>query len=132
MLIVSKVLSEVLNGQRIYKKYVDVKYNNLALEVLFILEREGYFKRVCLMEEESEEAFPSERVCRVYLKYFEETGVIFSLKVHNKPEKYVKQANLWIVKKGLGLMIISTTEGLLTDMECRERGIGGRVVCTVC
>ena len=73
-------------------------------------------------------------VLRIYLKYIDEKdGVITEIKRISKPggRVYVKAGKIPEVKCGLGILILSTSKGIITDNSARKAGLGGEVICTV-
>ena len=106
----------------------DVPASKFKRAVLNLLVREGYLKS---LEEVEVNGHP---VLRVGLKYGpRRTPLINSLKRVSRPGRraYTNAQNVPVVRGGLGLAIISTSQGLLVDHEARRRNVGGEIICEV-
>ena len=92
-----------------------------------LLAKEGYIEKIVL-EEDSKKPY-----IKIFLKYYEGKPVIRELKRISKPglRRYSDHKTLPQVKGGLGVAIISTSKGLLTDRQAREQGVGGELLCSV-
>ena len=91
------------------------------------LEKEGFISSFKIEGEESN------KTILVSLKYHQESPVIRELKRISKPglRKYFSSKEIPSVRNGLGVGIITTSKGVLTDKEAREHGVGGELICTV-
>ena len=101
---------------------------NIKKGIAEILKREGFVKNVEVVEDDKQ------GIVRVFLKYGQDgQRVITGLKRVSKPglRVYAKREELPKVLNGLGIAIISTSEGLLTDKEARQKNVGGEVVAYV-
>ncbi|MFH2105285.1 MAG: 30S ribosomal protein S8, partial [Parcubacteria group bacterium] len=104
-------------------------FSKVKLAVGKILEREGYVKQVKEIDRKEQE-----KMLKVQLKYDEDgQPIIKSLKRISKPGRrvYSQQGDLPWVLQGMGIVIVSTSKGLMTDHEARRAGIGGEVLCEI-
>ena len=107
---------------------LEVPASTIKLEIAKILQREGFVREVEFIEDDKQ------GIIRVFLKYGKnDERVITNLKRISKPglRVYVKADEVPKVLNGLGIAIISTSEGILTDKEARERNTGGEVLAYV-
>ena len=125
---VADYLTRIRNGQSRLKDYVDIPCSNLKKRISFIL-KEEYFVRDYIEIKDNKQ-----NMLRVFLKYDSDNNpVINGIKRVSKPglRIYRSKDALPKVIGGLGVAIISTSAGLMTDREARTKGIGGEVVCAV-
>ena len=94
------------------------------MRIAQILKDEGYIKSFRKFEDSKQ------GILRIYLKYHDENPVITGIKRISKPGRraYVGREKIPNVLNGLGTAIISTSSGVITDRECKEKGIGGEVL----
>jgi small subunit ribosomal protein S8 len=107
---------------------VDIPSSNLKVSIANVLRSEGFIKNYKVIADEKQ------GILRVYLKYIDEKESIFNeLKRISKPggRVYVKGDKVPKVKNGLGIAILSTSKGIVSDKVAREFGIGGELICTV-
>lgn len=123
---IASLLAGINNAQTRLKPNLSVPSSTKKIALLKVLEREGYIESFNV----SDSAKPQ---LTVNLKYFEGKPVIQELKRISKPglREYVSNKNIPLIKGGLGISIVSTNKGLMTDHEAREAGIGGEVMCSV-
>ena len=123
----SDMFTRIRNGQQRLKQSVSMPGSEKKAAVARVLEAEGYISG---FETKSEEGKP---VLVVALKYFQGRGVIESIKRISKPSlrQYRGKNELPKVIGCLGVAIISTSQGVMTDKQAREKGIGGEILCTV-
>ncbi|RMD85975.1 MAG: 30S ribosomal protein S8 [Candidatus Dadabacteria bacterium] len=127
---IADLLTRIRNGLMAGHKTVRVRYSKMAGKILSLLEQEGYIESYEETKEEGN-SFPE---YKVFLKYTRDgMPVIEMLDRVSKPGRrvYVRNSDLPKVKCGLGIAIISTSQGIMTDREARKRGIGGEVLATV-
>ncbi len=120
------MLTRIRNGQQVGKTAVAMPSSKLKANVARILKEEGYIEDYSV----SEGALPE---LTVTLKYFEGKPVIVALDRTSRPglRCYAGKDKLPSVRGGLGVAIVSTSVGLLTDRAARKAGVGGEVLCTV-
>ena len=121
------MLTRIRNGQQARKDSVLTPASKLRAHVLEVLEREGYIRG------HSDEALGKHAGIRIELKYFEGEPAIKHLQRVSKPGRRVYSASqdLPRVRGGLGITIVSTPQGVLSDAEARERNVGGEVLAEV-
>lgn len=126
--ITSDVITRIRNAQKALKESVVVPYSNLVADLLKILVDEGYVASFEAFEER-----PGCRSFKVMLKYYEGRGVIDRITRVSKPGLRVYRSfkDLPSVLGGLGLAIISTSKGVVSDREARRLGVGGEILCFV-
>ena len=125
---IADFLTRIRNANIVRHESLEVPASTIKLEVAKILQREGFIRDVEYIEDDKQ------NIIRVFLKYGKnDERVITNLKRISKPglRAYVKANEVPKVLNGLGIAIISTSEGILTDKEARERNIGGEVLAYV-
>ena len=125
---IADMLTRIRNANSAKHKTVDVPSSKMKTAIAEILFKEGYIKSFEIISDENQ------GIIRITLKY-DETGtrVIDGIKRISKPglRVYANKEELPKVLNGLGTAIISTSQGLKTDKEAREAGIGGEVLAYV-
>lgn len=125
---IADMLTVIRNASRAKKETVEVKSSNLSEGILKILKREGFVANYKLMKDNKQ------GILRIYLKYLQGgTPAILGLKRISRPglRTYKKADGMPKVYGGLGVAIVSTSKGLLTDDEARDKKVGGEVLCYV-
>lgn len=125
---IADLLTRIRNGAMAKLQKVDIPSSNLKVGIVNVLKNEGYIKNYKLISDQKQ------GILRIYLKYIDESdSVISEIKRVSKPggRRYVKSDNIPTVKQGLGIAILSTSKGLMTDKVAREAGVGGELICTV-
>ena len=121
------LLTRIRNGQRAKKDSVLTPASKLRVRVLDVLQREGYIRGY------SEEQMGPAAGIRIELKYFEGQPAIKHVARVSKPGRriYSGAQDLPRVRNGLGITIVSTPRGVLSDAEAREQNVGGEVLAEV-
>ena len=121
------LLTRIRNGQRAKKDSVLSPASKLRIRVLDVLQREGYIRGY------SEEQMGPAAGLRIELKYFEGQPAIKHVARVSKPGRrvYSGSQELPRVRNGLGITIVSTPRGVLSDSEAREQNVGGEVLAEV-
>ena len=121
------LLTRIRNGQRAKKDSVLTPASKLRVRVLDVLQREGYIRGY------SEEQMGPAAGLRIELKYFEGQPAIKHVARVSKPGRrvYSGSQELPRVRNGLGITIVSTPRGVLSDSEAREQPVGGEVLAEV-
>ena len=121
------MLTRIRNGQRARKDSVLSPASKLRVRVLDVLQREGYIRGY------SEEEMGPARGIRIELKYFEGQPAIKHVARVSKPGRrvYSGSQELPRVLNGLGITIVSTPRGVLSDAEARDQNVGGEVLAEV-
>ena len=125
---IADMLTRIRNGFRIGVPSVDVPSSSIKLAVLEVLQREGFIDRFDIVEK------PVQNDLKVFLKYGPEgESVIRRIRRVSKPGRrwYAKVAEVKPVLSGMGIQVLSTSKGVLSDREAREAGVGGEVLCEV-
>lgn len=126
---ISDFLTRVRNATMAGHRLVDIPASNMKLELTRILHEKGYILTYKVVEN------TPNNIIRIVLKYHPESGISAIKKISrvSRPglRKYVKVDQLPRVLNGLGIAVISTSKGLITDKEARELNVGGEVVCYV-
>ncbi|MFH1837381.1 MAG: 30S ribosomal protein S8 [Candidatus Omnitrophota bacterium] len=121
-------LTRIRNAIRAGKKDVVIKKSGILEGIVDIAKREGFISNYKVIEDNKQGQI------KVYLKYLENgQSVLEGLKKISKPgrREYLPSKKIKEVMGGVGISIISTSQGLLTDKEAREKQIGGEVICTI-
>ena len=124
MISLCNLTSKLKNAIRANKKYIYLPNSSLALELLRLLFLEGIILGVTKIK--------SGKILKVFLKYSSNGSPSFKdIKLLSKPGKmfYLSYKQIAKLSKGVGLFIISTKEGLLTNHLCLKRKIGGAALC---
>ena len=121
------LLTRIRNGQRAKKDSVLSPASKLRVRVLDVLQREGYIRGY------SEEQMGPAAGVRIELKYFEGQPAIKHVARVSKPGRRVYSGSQALprVMNGLGITIVSTPRGVLSDAEAREQNVGGEVLAEV-
>ncbi len=121
------MLTRIRNGQRVNKETVSSPASNMRQRVLDVLEREGFIRGYNRDENSGKPQI------NIELKYHEGSPVIREIKRISKPglRVYSSVADLPRIRNGLGISIVSTPKGVLSDSEARAQNVGGEIICTV-
>ncbi|NQT75049.1 MAG: 30S ribosomal protein S8 [Candidatus Omnitrophica bacterium] len=125
---IADMLTIIRNGIMSNKIKVDVRFSKLSQEVLGILKREKFIKDFKFIEDKKQ------GLLRVYLKYTQSgASAIQGLKRISRPglRRYVKKDRIPKVLGGLGIAVLSTSRGVVTNMQAKEMQAGGEVLCYV-
>ncbi|OGL44173.1 MAG: 30S ribosomal protein S8 [Candidatus Schekmanbacteria bacterium RBG_16_38_11] len=125
---IADMLNRIRNALKAGHEKVDVGASNLKFEIAKILEEEGFIKKYKLLRDRKQ------GVIRITLKYDEEgQPVIAGLKRVSTPGRryYVSKDNIPKVLNGLGIAILTTSKGIMTDKRCSADGVGGEVICEI-
>ncbi|MEQ9662984.1 MAG: 30S ribosomal protein S8 [Parasphingopyxis sp.] len=124
---ISDMLTRIRNGQRARKDSVVSPASKMRARVLEVLQREGFIRGF------SEEELGKHKGLRIELKYFEGQPAIQHLQRVSTPGRrvYSGSKDLPRVRNGLGITIVSTPRGVLSDAEAREQNVGGEVLAEV-
>lgn len=124
---ISDALTAIINASKVKKENVDIMINSVVKSILEILKKESYIENFQVVDSKYNKM-------RVYLKYDQEKNpAITELKRISKPglRVYVKKDEIPIVLRGQGIAIMSTPSGILTNVEAKEKGLGGEVLCSI-
>lgn len=120
--------ARIRNGQSANLAQIRCPASNFQAGVLEVLKQEGY-----IVDYKREEISKGRQELVIDLKYYENEPVIKELKLRSKPGRRVYQGinDLPRVLNGMGIAILSTSKGIMSDAEAREKHVGGEVLCTV-
>lgn len=125
---IADLLTRIRNANTAKKEKVEIPSSKLKTAIVEILKREGYIRNYRVVEENGKP------MLRVYLKYGQkQEAIITKLERVSRPSirRYAGKDNLPRVLGGLGISIISTPRGLMTDKEARRQGVGGEILCSI-
>ncbi len=125
---IADFLSRIRNAQRARHKTVDTPASSIKKEIARILYEKGYIAKYIIIED------GKQNVIRVYLKYDDKKqSVITGIDRISKPglRRYADTENIPKVLNGLGIAILSTSKGIITDKEAKNLMVGGEVLCYV-
>ena len=125
---ISDMLTRIRNATTVRHDRTDVPASKMKLEIAKILKQEGFIRTFKLLEE------GPQGLIRIYLKYAEDgESVIHGLRRVSTPGRRVYRAadELPKVQNGLGVAVVSTNRGVLTDEQARGLKVGGEVLCEV-
>ena len=124
---ISDMLTRIRNAQSSNKNSVSIPSSSLKIAIPEVLKKEGYIDDFKVNDDQVKKHLVIE------LKYHEGLPVIESIERDSRPglRIYKDKESLPKVLGGLGIAIISTSTGVMSDREAREKGIGGEVICTV-
>ena len=125
---VADYLTRIRNAQSKLKKFVDIPCSNLKKRISFILKEEHFVRDFIEIKDNKQ------NILRVFLKYdFENEPVIHGIKRISKPgcRIYADSDNLPRVLNGLGISILTTSKGVISNKKAKQLSVGGEVLCYV-
>jgi small subunit ribosomal protein S8 len=125
---IADMLTRIRNGVKARFNSVDVPGSKLKTEIARILRDEGFIKNFKFLKD------GKQGILRIYLKYGPgQSNVVYGLKRISKPScrVYVKSNDIKPVYNGMGISILSTSKGLMTDKMARQENVGGEILCNV-
>lgn len=125
---IADMLTRIRNALRIDRKHVNIRASKICEGIAAVLKKEGYITDFDRIED------GKQGLLRVELKYSEEgEPVITEITRISKPGKrvYSSVEELPHVLGGMGITVVTTSYGVLSDRECREKNLGGEILCTV-
>ena len=126
---IADLLTRIRNASSAKHETVEVPASNMKKAIVEILFEEGYINKFVVSEDEKQ------GMIKIYLKYTEnKKPVITGLKRVSKPglRIYSDVENMPKVMKGLGIALISTSKGIMTDRKARKENVGGEVLAFIC
>ncbi|MBP9765063.1 30S ribosomal protein S8 [Candidatus Babeliales bacterium] len=125
--VIADFLTVLRNGVARSKSYVTIDYSNLRFEIAKILKQEGYVTDVVVNDQEDQ------KTLKVVLKYVDGESVIHEITRISKPSRRIYKSvdKLKPVIGGLGVNILTTSKGLMTDKAAQKQRVGGELICTV-
>lgn len=124
---IADYLTRIRNAAKAARKRVDIPASKLKKEITRILKDEHFIQDYALIDDHKQ------NVIRIVLKYKEGESVIKGLERISRPglRTYADAGSLPRVINGLGIAVISTSKGVMTDKRARREGVGGEVICYV-
>jgi small subunit ribosomal protein S8 len=124
---ISDMLTRIRNAQAVKKSEIVLPYSKMKFAIAKILEKEGYIAKA---EQVTEAKFP---MLKLVLRYEGNTPAIQMVRRVSKPGRrvYAKTTELPVVLANIGIAIISTPNGLMTNKEARARRLGGEIICEI-
>ena len=124
---IADLLTRIRNSGSIKLKSVDIPGSKIKVDIAMTLKQEGYIRNYKFIKDNKQ------GVLRIYLKYFQGRHAIFGLERVSKPSRrvYVKSKDLKRVLNGMGVAILSTSKGILTDKMAKNEKVGGEYICKI-
>ena len=125
---IADMLTRIRNSVRVEKQFVDLPFSNMKKNIAEVMKREGYIRDYQIVE-----AQPVS-IIRIQLKYGPNgERVIRHIQRVSKPgcRVYSSAADLKPVLNGLGVSVVSTSKGLLSDREAKSQQVGGEIICEI-
>ncbi len=125
---IGDMFTRIRNGQMRSLDNIKVPASKFRLKILEVLKSEGYINNFLV-----ENSRNNKKDLKVNLKYFEGSPVIKEIKRVSKPGRrvYSRASSIPKIQNGLGLAILSTSKGIMSDTEARKKNIGGEIICRV-
>jgi len=125
---ISDMLTRIRNAARINRERVNIKASNICEGIADVLRKEGYIEDFDRIDD------GKQGILRITLKYDQEgVAIISEIKRISKPGRriYSSVADLPHVLGGMGIVVVSTSKGVMSDKNCRESNMGGEILCMV-
>jgi len=125
---IADMLTRIRNGGKAKFNSIDIPGSKLKTELAGVLKDEGFIRNYKFIKDNKQ------GILRVYLKYDEEqTNTIMGLERVSKPSRrfYVKSKDIKPVLNGMGVAILSTSRGIMTDKQARSENLGGEILCNI-
>lgn len=120
---ISDAITRIRNAQRAFHAFTEILTSKVNISILNVLQQEGYIEAYKVMD----------RKIKIALKYYKNLPVISKVKRISKPSRrvYKNAKQIGLVCNGLGIAVVSTSKGVVTDKTARELNLGGEVMLTV-
>ena len=125
---ISDLLTRIRNAMAVDKRFVDIPSSNLKKRIVFVLKEEKFIRDMLLIKDNKQD------MLRVFLNYdYDNKPVIHGIQRYSKPgcRRYVTSDNLPRVLNGMGISILSTSRGVVSDKKAKLLNLGGEVLCQV-
>ncbi len=125
---ISDMITRIRNAQMRMSKNVTIPNSKFRIRILEVLKQEGYISDYKLLSDSN-----NKNTLSVDLKYSNGLPVIREIKIISKPGRriYAKADSIPKIQNGLGLAILSTSKGIMTDNEARNQNVGGEIICRI-
>jgi len=127
---ISDMLTRIRNAVNAKQKFVIVPFSKFKMEILDVIKKAGYIDNI----EVKEVGNGFGNIIRIKLKYSDSgKSIISGLKKVSKPGRriYVSKDNLPVVLGGLGIAVVSTSQGVMTNIDAKKKNLGGEVICEI-
>ncbi len=131
---IADAITRIRNANEINKEATDIPHSNVKEGVVDVLKEEGYITDYRIYEKQVRPGKEPHKVIRVFLKYTDRgESIIKNIERVSKPgrREYSGVDDLPDVLDGLGVMVVSTPKGVMSDRECRKLQLGGELLCKV-
>ncbi len=124
---IADMLTRIRNAIMVKAEKVDIPASKMKLEIAKILKEEGFIRAYKIIKDRRQ------GILRISLKYVDGESVISGLQKVSKPGRrvYVGYRNIPRVMGGVGIAILSTPKGILSDKACRQQKVGGELLCYI-
>ena len=125
---IADLLTRIRNAQSAEKNWVDIPSSNLKKRIAFVLKEEKFIRDMILIQDNKQD------VLRIFLNYdFRKQPVIHGIQRYSKPgcRRYVSADNIPRVLNGMGISILSTSKGVVSNKKAKLLRVGGEVLCQV-
>ena len=124
---IADFLTRIRNAVRANKRWVDIPSSKMKVQLAEIMKDYSFIQDYKVEEDNKQ------NVLRIFLKYVDSTPAITNLKRISKPglRVYTDKDHIPRVLNGLGIAVISTSKGLMSDKKARQEGLGGEVICYI-
>ena len=124
---ITDMLNRIRNAQAVSHEAVEVPFSKLKEGIAKILEEQKIIKKLEIKKKKNN------KILKLFLNYDNKIGTIIGLKRISRPGQriYSSFKDLGKIKKKTGILIISTSQGLMTDKETRQKRLGGEVLCEI-
>ena len=125
---IGDMLTRIRNGQMRSLNKINIPFSNFRLKILEVLKKEGYISDFKILSDKKNNV-----TLTVDLKYNNGLPVIKEIRRISKPGRriYAKARSIPKIQNGLGLAIVSTSIGIMTDSDARNKNVGGEIICRV-
>ena len=125
---IADFLTRIRNAQSAEKNWVDIPASNLKKRVAFVLKEEKFIRDIILIQDNKQD------MMRIFLNYdYRKQPVIHGIQRYSKPgcRRYVTADNLPRVLNGMGVSILSTSKGVISNKKAKLLNVGGEVLCQI-
>jgi len=125
---ISDYLTRIRNAHMASKPWVDIPSSLLKIRISFVLKEEKFIRDYVLIKDNKQ------NILRLYLKYdFNNEPVIHGIKRISKPgcRRYISSVEKYRVLNGMGVLIITTSKGVMSNKKAKKLNVGGEVLCQV-
>ena len=125
---IADFLTRIRNAQSAEKNWVDIPESNLKKRIAFVLKEEKFIRDIILIQDNKQD------MLRIFLNYdYRKKPVIHGIQRFSKPgcRRYVSADNMPRVLNGMGVAILSTSKGVVSDKKAKLLNVGGEVLCQV-